>query len=116
MSSFGKLHTVIRRSSGSHVDGYWVEGTETNITIKASVQPLKVSEIEALPEGKRSGSAVKIYSDVKLIPAKQATEETQPVSADIILYAGSKWEIVACAAFQSGIIPHYKAYAVEERE
>ncbi len=116
MSSFRKPYTVIRRSPGNYVDGYWVEGVETNITIKASVQPLKVSEIEALPEGKRSSSAVKIYSDDKLMAAKQATEESQAVSADILLYAGSRWEIVACAAYQSGVIPHYKAYAVEVPE
>lgn len=116
MSSFRKPYTVVRRSPGSYVDGYWVEGSETNITIKASVQPLRMDEIEALPEGKRSSSAVKVYSDVKLNPAKQATGETQGVSADILLYAGSNWEIVACAAYQSGVIPHYKAYGVEVRE
>lgn len=116
MSSFRKQYTIIRRSPGSYVDGYWVEGAETNIAIKASVQPLKVSEIEALPEGKRSSAAIKIYSDSKLLPAKQATETTAATSADLLQYDDSIWEIVACAAYQSGVIPHYKAYGVEVRE
>ena len=116
MSSFRKPYNVIRRSPGSYVDGYWVEGTENTIAIKASVQPLKVNEIEALPEGKRSSAAVKIYSDSKLLPAKQATKMTIATSADLLQYADSTWEIVACATYQSGVIPHYKAYAVEVRE
>ena len=116
MSSFRKPYTVVRRSPGSYIDGYWVEGTESNIIIKASVQPLRMDEIEALPEGKRSSSAVKIYSDMKLLPAKQATETAAATSADILQYSGSTWEIVACAGHQSGIIPHYKAYAVEVAE
>lgn len=116
MSSFRKPYTVTRRAAGSYIGGYWVEGTESNIIIKASIQPLKVNEIEALPEGKRSSSAVKIYTDTKLILAKQATETTDAVSADILQYSGSTWEIVAYAAYQSGVIPHYKAYAIEVLE
>jgi hypothetical protein len=116
MSSFRKPYTVIRSAPGSYVDGYWVEGAETNIVITASVQPLKVNEIEALPEGKRSSSAVKIYTDTKLLPAKQATETATATSADMLQYSSSAWEIVACASYQSGVISHYKAYAVEVME
>lgn len=114
--SFRKPYTITRHDPGSYVNGYWVEGTESSITIKASVQPLRMDEVEVLPEGKRSSSAVKIYSDTKLFPAKQANETSEAVSADILQYDSSTWEIVACTPYQSGVIPHYKAYAVEVAE
>lgn len=116
MSSFRKPYTVVRRAPGSYVNGYWEGGPESTFTIRASVQPLRMDEIEALPEGRRSSSAVKIYTDTKLLSARQATENADAVSADILQYAGSEWEIIACATYQSGVIPHYKAYAIEVME
>lgn len=109
MSSFRKVIPVTRTAPGSYVDGTWVEGDPGTLLIKMSVQPLRLDEMDALPEGRRSSRAVKIYSDAELYPAEQAASQ----NADIITWLGKTWEIVGCDPYQMGVIPHYKSLAVE---
>ena len=40
--------TVRRRAAGSWVDGQWVEGSESSITIQASVQPARQDDMDML--------------------------------------------------------------------
>ena len=110
MSSLRKPMPVLRTAPGHYgTDGYWVEGQQSTLSIRLSVQPLKVEEMAALPEGRRSSKAVKIYSDAELIPADQETSQ----NADIVVWLGKNWEVVGCDANQMGVIPHYKSLAVE---
>ncbi len=109
MSSFKKPITVTRTAPGSYVNGYWQPGEPTVMTIRMSIQPLRVDEMDALPEGQRSSRAVKIYSEAELLPTDQATSQ----EADVITWLGKSWEVIGCAPYQMGVIPHYKAYAVE---
>lgn len=116
MSSFRKPYTITRYAPGQYVDGDWQDGENTTLTVLASVQPLNMKEVDALPEGKRNSAAIKIYSDTELQPAEQATADREAVSADRISYLGSQWEITACTPHQAGVIPHYKSYAVKLTE
>lgn len=112
---FRKHFTVKRPSMGHYEDLLWVEdGPELDVIISASVQPLKMIEMEALPEGKRTGEAVKIYSDERLYPALQNGDGQLMRNADRLLYDNREWEVVSCSQFQSGIISHYKSYAIRE--
>lgn len=111
MSSFRKT-TPIKRTTPGHYDddtGLWVEGQEDTLSIQMSVQPLRVDEMDALPEGRRSSRAVKIYANVELLPADQDTGQ----NADVITWFGKAWEVVSCMPYQSGVLPHWKAVAVE---
>lgn len=113
MSSFRKPFTVRRRSPGTRINGRWVEGQESTLTIMASVQPLKLSEMEALPEGRRQSTAVKVYTSERLYGARAERDGQPGCSPDILEYMGADYEIVGVSPYQSGIIPHYKAFAVE---
>lgn len=116
MSSFRKPFTVKRKTPGSFVDGFWVEGAESEIIIKASQQPATASEQETLPEGRRKGEIFKYYTNVELYAAIQADEETEAKSADIIVTDRGSYEVIDCRLYQSGVINHYKVFAVKVGE
>lgn len=114
MSSFKKATPVTRKTPGSFGDdtGRWTPGQSSTLSIRMSIQPLRVDEIDALPEGQRSKRAVKIYAEAELLTADQDTGQ----EADTIAWLGKSWEIVGCAPYQMGVIPHYKALAVEVKD
>lgn len=110
MSSFRKPFPVKRTEPGDYDDGgNWVEGSETNLTLYMSIQPLRVDEMDALPEGRRNSRAVKIYSGDELYPA----EQTAGQNADFVTWQGKQWEVIGCDPYQMGVISHYKSLAVE---
>ena len=90
-------------------DGKYVIAEPVEMTIKASVQPLKATEMEALPEGRRGSRAVKVYSSTELLMVDQNSGQ----QADQFEWLGRRYEVVGCDAYQSGVINHYRAYAVE---
>lgn len=109
MNSFRKSIVVIRKGIGKFDEyGNWIDAEEQQITIKASIQPLNMREMETLPEGQRSSNMIKIYTDTELHATIQSGNK-----ADIIVWLGKRWEILSCAVYQMNIIPHYKAIAME---
>lgn len=112
---FRSLQTVLRRSGGEYDEhGYWQEGTQEEITVMASVQPLTYLERARLSEGGYFLSeAVKVYSDVPLIPSKQAQGDNEAVEGDKLVWQGKEWLVMSCDAYQMGVIPHYKSIAQE---
>lgn len=90
-------------------DGRYTIADPTELSIQASVQPLKATEMDALPEGRRGCRAVKVYSDTELLMVDQQSGQ-QP---DQFEWLGRRYEVVGSDAFQSGVINHYRAYAVE---
>lgn len=116
MSSFRKPYQVRRRAPGQYQGGRWQEGEETSFAILASVQPLKPDELEALPEGRRAGSALKVYTSTALNTAREVREDAPGLSPDVLEYNGCWYEIVAVSPYQVGVLPHYKYYAAEVPE
>ena len=98
-------YTVKRYASGSYVDGRWVEGSETELTIKTSVQPLNGKELEALPEGRREKSSYKGYTSLYM----QTVQNSE--NPDRIVIDGDEYEIFTVENWQSNIINHYKFIA-----
>lgn len=90
-------------------DGRYTIADPKEMSIQASVQPLKATEMDALPEGRRGCRAVKVYSDMELLMVDQQSGQ-QP---DQFEWLGRRYEVVGSDAFQSGVINHYRAYAVE---
>lgn len=108
---FRRKIAYIRRTGG-HMDddGYWQAGDEVQGEISASVQPLNIREIEAMPEGQSKTSIVKLYASVPLRTAIQGTQQ----EADIVLWQGKRYAVTDCIPYQSGVIDHYKIIAREE--
>ena len=109
--SFRKPMPVRRTAPGRYdeSDGLWKEGQEEQLSVPMSVQPLKPAEMESLPEGRRGSRAVKIYAGAELLAADQDAGQ----EPDVITWLGKQWEVVGCDPNQGGVLPHYKAYAVE---
>lgn len=84
------------------------EGT-ANITIKASVQPLRANEMELLPEGRRDSEAFRLYTDTELLPADEVTKK----NADVVVYNGKDYEVLSCARWQNRVVPHFKGVMVK---
>lgn len=110
-SGFTKALTVLRYNGKPElcVDGTYILPKATEITISASVQPLKANEVNILPDGMRTSRAVKVYSGIELLVANQQ----QGTLADRFVWRGMTFEVVASNMYQCDVINHYRAYAVE---
>lgn len=100
--------TLIRSTAGSYVDGVWVEGTETNVTIDVNIQPLKPSELLILPEADRSRQWWKMYSASEIRMDKQGTSGW---AADEFVYQGDRYKVMKVENYAMGILNHYRALA-----
>ncbi|HEU4402346.1 MAG TPA: hypothetical protein VFT43_09590 [Candidatus Polarisedimenticolia bacterium] len=94
--------TVTRPAPGAYVDGVYAAGAPSTFAVRASVQPLRGRELEALPEGRRSRAAYRVYTDTLL----RTVDDANP---DRIALFGEAYEVIAIEHWQNGILPHYKA-------
>lgn len=99
---------VTRRSKGDYVDGEWVEGAPTVLSIKCNVQPLKPSELMVLPESDRTREWLKVYSAEEL---RTAQEGEGGWDADEFIWNGYKYRVMKDYNFQMGVLDHWKAWA-----
>ena len=61
--------TITRRRYGAGSrgsDGRWVEGSSSDTSITASVQPGDAEDLALLPEGERTRRAIRVYTDTEL--------------------------------------------------
>lgn len=118
MSSFRKPLTVLRKSDGYYdSDGYWHDGKAEQITISASVQPMVAGEsshyTRMLGEGAFTSLMVALYSDVPLLPEKQANGERLAQEGDVVLWLGRKMKVIHCEPWQNDVINHFRSVAQE---
>lgn len=99
--------TIRRRAAGSYVGGTFVPGVQSEITIRASVQPARPEDLEDLPEGKRTSAAVR-FSTPTLV---QTANETAGVLADRLVHEGAEWEVQKVSVRGRRVLPHYEAVA-----
>lgn len=102
--------TIFRRSSGSYVNGDWVEGTTVEVPTQVNIQPLKGYEILQLPESERTKVWWKLYSADLL-----RTEKEGPggYDADEFIFKGDRYKVMKVDDWSSamGILEHFKSYA-----
>ncbi len=111
MSSFRKNYTIKRKAQGSYVKGIWTPGAVTEVTIKASFQPVGSDDISALAIGRKDIGKIKGYSDTLL----NITDITAGTTGDIVVYNGKEYEVIYLDKNRSDVINHYK-YIAEYRE
>ena len=99
---------IIRSAAGSYVDGEWVEGTETNISIEVNIQPLKEAELMLLPEADRGKQWWKMYSASEIRMDKQGASGW---AADEFVYQGDRYKVMKVENYAMGILNHYRALA-----
>lgn len=92
-------------------NGRYVEGEKTIINnVIASVQPLKPSEIQMLPEGRRNVEAIKVYTELKMF----VSDEFNKKNASLILYDGKNYEVHMVSNWNIGTdIPYFKVIGIK---
>ncbi len=109
--SFRKPQTIKRTIPGSYVNGVFVEGSESTVSIMASVQPMSGEDIVAVPEGRRASDMVKLYTDSDLFSQGDAGSGQSP---DRLVWLGKDYEIHSKDVRQMNVINHYRYYAIKE--
>ena len=102
--SFRKPQSITRHAAGSYVNGLFVAGSPSTITIQASIQPATGEDIKALPEGRRLDDYVKVYTDADL----QVLEEVNGLQPDKLTWRGHTYECISSDVRQMGVINHFK--------
>lgn len=101
MSSFRQLLKV-RKMVGGHLDGgRWVEGAESILTIKTTVQPATPKDLLALPEGRRTRATFVLFTKTKMDTA----EVENPYRIKLF---GDEYEVVGVEPWQNGVRPHFR--------
>lgn len=102
--------TIYRQASGSFVDGDWVEGAVTEVTLQVNIQPLKPYEIFMLPEADRTKVWVKFYSADY---ARTLKEGTSGWDADEFIWKSDRYKIMKVDDWTNGmgILEHVKIQA-----
>jgi hypothetical protein len=110
--SLRRPYQIRRRAPGAWVAGRWVPGAPGEAeTIRASVQPATLSDydlMQALPEGRRVESMVRVYTDVQV---QVAGNEDPVASGDLLDLPQGEYVFVAVSPWQSGIISHFRYLA-----
>jgi len=109
------LSTVTRRrfATGSRTSGRFTAGAATDTAILMSVQPLNGRELASLPEGERSSTVLKGYteSDVRTLDQIASPQEL----ADRIVVLSGRWAGTYEARAEMGeteLLPHRKVRLV----
>lgn len=97
---FNQTVTGVRRAAGTYVNGVFVPGAETPLSIESSVQPASEIELRLLPEARREDGAYSLRS------------ESEIRNGDIFTLFGDEYEVLRLQVWQNGIIPHYLCIAV----
>jgi len=109
-----RTHPRITRSEGAYIDGRWQDGQETQTEFRASIQPAKkedYDQLQALAEGRRVESAVRIYTRAQLAVAGDIDS-----NGDIVIYRGDRYLVTAGSDWNMGMrgVNHYRYLAVRQ--
>ena len=97
---------LTRFSSGTYVNGVWVNGSSTTTQINAVVQNAQADDLILLKEGTRSTEAIKIHTTTKV----KTVSEYGDSNADVFSYNGRTYKIYD--VFERKIGNYYRAVAI----
>lgn len=80
-----------RKAAGSYVNGRWVDGAaQTDIIIKAVIQPSNPQDLQVLPEGERRKQIVSIWTGTEL----KAAGDDDNIVSDVIEDGSRKYKVM----------------------
>lgn len=106
--------SMFSKSGGSYVDGRFVEGTEVENAIVASVQRLTMRERQLLPEGFRARETLKIYTEIENIDLIQNDQIPIEEAAEFV-FNGKRYSMLASEVW-TYLIPHWKVTVVAKTD
>jgi len=102
--SFRQPVTIYRYSGTAVTGGYKVNGAESSFIISASIQPVRPSDLETLPEGRRDGKdSFRLYTRAVLQVVNKG--DMKPDQAALF---GDRYEVVGHAPWHNNVINHHK--------
>lgn len=104
---------TIKRVAGAYDHGKWIDGSDIEFNIQASIQPVKglsENEMQVIPEARRQSAMFRIYTSTELL----ATEFNQQPDRAIIF--GEEHEIFVVNPWQNNVINHYKYVLVKMKD
>lgn len=110
-----RTYPRITRTEGRYVNGRWLEGAEVETTFRASIQPAKKDDydrLEAMAEGRRVESAVRVYTRTELNVAGADAK-----NGDLIEYQGDSYLVTAASNWNMDMrgVNHFRYLAVREK-
>lgn len=113
MARLGDRALVRRRfAAGSLVAGRYTPGASTDDAFTGSLQPLRGTDREVLPEGTRQTDSRKIYTDPDTL---RTADQHSGLPADHVIVDGVAFVVVHVDS-PHPIIPHQRAYIVRVQE
>ena len=106
--------SMFSKSGGQYIDGRFVEGTEVETSIVASVQRLSMRERQLLPEGFRASETLKIYTEIENIDLIQNDQIPIEEAAEFE-YKGKRYSMLASEEWDY-LIPHWKITVVKKTD
>jgi hypothetical protein len=108
----GQILTITRFAAGSYVNGLWVEGSSSQLTVSGTVQPVPGSILQTLPEGKRDRDMKLFICDSELF----ITNPDTGTSGDLVSIEGENWQVDSLQSWSNGILPHYEYILIRAKE
>lgn len=106
---------ITRPAQGSYINGVWVEESETTFTIKAKVQPLRLTELKIFPESERNRSWVKVFiqenQSVTLPAIRTAQQGVGGNGADEFDWQGFRYRVMQDSNYNDSCLDHSFVYA-----
>lgn len=100
----GEIDLIRRRETqGGYVNGYWVPGETVDTPIKGSLQPAGGDDLQALPEGRRTSTTLKLYTRSEISLGGDG------IGPDRIVDGNEEYEAVTVMTHRVGPIAHTKA-------
>lgn len=106
-----KVKIVVERAAPGYLDdkGRWHEGSRSDISLDANVQPAKGWDLMIFPESDRSEDWIKIYTAETLYTMY---EGDGGIEADIIIWNGKRYQAKNCKTYTMGVLNHTRTLAV----
>jgi hypothetical protein len=100
--------TILRHAAGSYVEGEWVEGTESSVTIQANVHPFSDYQVSIMPESDRTKSWVWMFTSSEV---RQKKEGTSGNGGDRFVWEGDLYEAMKVQKYSMTVQDHYEIKA-----
>lgn len=99
-SQFNKNVNGARRGQGGYTNGIWNQGPLFPLSIQTSVQPPRPSDLQRLPEGRRTDRSYALYT------------KNVVLEGDLFILYDEVYEVLHVELWGNKVLPHYRAIAV----
>ena len=100
--------TIFRYAQGEYINGDWVIGSPTSVSIEANIQPMSYHETLQFPESERTKKWCNVWTEFLI---RTNREGITGWNADLFYWQGDLYEIRKVQYWSMGVLDHYHAQA-----